>query len=104
MASVMIVDADRLGETPLAFQQYVEHFFRESTCLGKRVFVATRVLQFDHWKHARGGFAPSHSIELMGYTEGLKGAPLGDWIFKARGTFLWEFEGGHDSDNVLHMD
>lgn len=104
MASVMIVDADRLGETPRAFQQYVEHFFRESTCLGKRVFVATRVLRLDPRKHVRGGFAPRHSIELDGYTEGLNGVSLGAWIFKAHGTFLWEFEGGHDSDNVVHMD
>lgn len=37
----------------------------------------------------------------MHFIEGLEGETLGGWISKARGKFLWEFEGGHDSDSVV---
>ena len=105
MASVMIVDAERLAETPKAFRDYVERYFREDTCLGKRVFVAARFLDLDPWKHHGPGYAPCHSIHLAQFTDGLKkGQTLYDWMSKARGKHFWEFHGGYDSDNVTNVD
>lgn len=52
MASVMIVDAEQVKNAPRAFQRYVETYFREDTCLGKRVFVAMRYLHLDMYMHA----------------------------------------------------
>lgn len=105
MASIMIVDADRLHETPVAFQQYVETYFYQSNVLGKRVFIAARFLQLTISQRFRRGFAPSHMIELMQFTEGLaKGQDLGAWIRSVVGILVWEFESGYDSDNVVNMD
>lgn len=103
MASVMIVDAERLHETPVAFQQYIERYFREDKLLGKRVFVAARFLTLSRYQL---GHAPRHSIEVDSFTEGLaKGQRLYDWMDKkGRNVYFWEFEGGHDSDNVYHVD
>lgn len=99
----MIVDADRLHETPKAFQQYVERYFCDDVLFGKRVFVAARFLNLT-WQHNRRGFAPRHMLELREFKEGLKpGQNLGDWIAKA-GKYVREYEGGFDSDSVVNMD
>lgn len=87
--SVMIVSAEKLKDAPKAFQQYVREWFVQRTILGKRCFVAGI-----HSGTPRGGYnlgnAPSHSVDLMGYTEGLPpGQKLRDWIDKAEGKFLW---------------
>lgn len=104
MASVMIVDADRLHETPKAFQQYVARYFRDDVLFGKRVFVAVRFLNLSFWQHNRRGFAPRHMLELSEFKEGLRpGQNLGEWIAKA-GKYVWEFEAGFDSDNVTNVD
>lgn len=105
MAEVMLVDADRLPETPRAFQDYVATFFTPQIVLGKRVFVATRYLELTERMQLSRGRAPSHSIHLQRFRDGLRNTQdLGDWMRKAEGKYLWTFEGGHDSDNVTHLD
>lgn len=104
MAHVMIVDADRLPETPVAFQQYVARYGTSKTMLGRRVVILSIKICGDFGFRDRG-YAPGHSVDLMRYREGL--APdqsLNDWIRKAEGEFLWTFAGGYDSDDVVHED
>ena len=94
--SVVLVDAEKLPETPVAFQQYVAEFFRKTKVLGKEVFIASMELSFYSSRssgHRKGqGVAPSHSVDLMHFKEGLKGGQsLNDWMDKAEGKFLWRF-------------
>lgn len=95
MSSVIIVDAARLSETPEAFQQYVKEFFAPKTVLGKECLVASTVLDWDYGHSTTvKGSAPSHSLDLRRFTEGLKkDESLNDWIRKADGTYLWQFYG-----------
>ena len=106
MAEVMIVDADRLPETPKAFQAYVDRYFQPGKMLGKRIFRACRKLYPDRDRDSfNRRLAPQHSLELRAFTEGLpKGQELGDWIRKHDGEYLWIFAGGHDSSDVVDDD
>jgi hypothetical protein len=103
MAKVMIVDSGQLANTPKAFQQYVSDYFRVRTVLGKKVWWATIKLDVDMYDRVvRAPMAPCHSLHLQHYKDGLaKNQDLGDWISKAEGKYLWTFEGGFDSDNVV---
>jgi len=101
MASVMIVDAEALPNTPKAFQQYVSSYFKQRQVMGRNVYYALIKLDIDHYEYVRGGIAPSHMVNLTSYTEGLpKGVDLGKWIMQNEGKCLWTFTGGHDSDRV----
>ena len=86
----MIVDPEMLAEAPLAFQQYVAEFFVKRKVLGKECFVASTVLSW-RWSNQKGS-APSHSVDLMRFKEGLKkDESLNDWMRKAEGKFFWQF-------------
>ena len=103
MATVMIVDAEQLPDAPKAFRDYVERYFRERRVLGKRVFVATQYLYLDD--RSSRGCAPGHNVDLQCFTDGLPpGQSLNEWMRRAAGTYLWTFEGGYDSNNVVHDD
>jgi hypothetical protein len=102
MAHVMIIDAERLHETPKAFQDYVHRYATEKTILGKRALVMCIKITGAFSSRDRG-YAPGHSVDLMRYRDGLAdGQSLNDWIYKATGTYLWTFAGGYDSDDVVH--
>ena len=95
MSGVMLVDPERLPETPLAFQQYVAKFFVEKQVLGRKVLVASTTISNGHY--GGKGIAPSHSVDLMRFREGLgKDESLNDWIRKAEGKFLWQFYGASE--------
>lgn len=88
----MLVDPELLHKTPPAFQQYVAKFFVEKQVLGRKVLVASTTISNGHY--GGKGIAPSHSVDLMRFTEGLnKGESLSDWIRKAEGKCLWQFYG-----------
>jgi hypothetical protein len=92
MSSVIVVDPDRLPETPPAFQQYVYEFFLKRKVLGRDCWVASTVLS-PLWPLARGT-APSHSVDLMRFKEGLKeNQTLNEWMDKAEDKFFWRFYG-----------
>ena len=90
MSGVMLVDPEKLAEAPAAFQQYVNEFFMLTKVLGKDCLVASTVLS---WQGSRlKGTAPSHSVDLMRFKEGLKkDESLHDWMRKAEGKFFWQF-------------
>jgi hypothetical protein len=93
----MIVDPELLPEAPAAFQQYVEEFFTKQKVLGKECFVASTVLsyQYPHYGgKVQKGTAPSHSVDLMRFKDGLKkDENLNDWMRKkgVEGKFFWQF-------------
>jgi len=102
----MIVSAEKLSETPVAFQRYVRDFFKAETVLGMKCYVASTVLNFE-WpgriyppKLGEGlGTAPSHSVDLRRYDEGLKkDQSLNEWMNKAEGKYLWRFYDHEPSD------
>lgn len=95
----MLVDPELLSQAPEAFQQYVKEFFAKKKVLGREVFVASLTLSngYRYGFAASKGTAPSHSVDLMRFKDGLKpGESLSDWIHKAEGKFLWRFYGGND--------
>ena len=90
MSGVMLVDPEMLLEAPAAFRQYVAEFFVKRKVLGKECLVASTVLSW-RWSNQKGT-APSHSVDLMRFKEGLKeGQSLNDWMRKAEGKFFWQF-------------
>lgn len=102
MFSILIVDAERLNEMPLAFQLYVKDYFEWKIVLGKEVYVAMIRIDYDFAKYHRKGVAPGHSVDLLKYSDGLDDDPragtrtrpsLNEWIHKEveRGEFLWCF-------------
>jgi len=95
----MIVDPEMLPEAPAAFQQYVAEFFAKKKVLGKDVLVAAMSLRsVPQYGHAASkGVAPSHSVDLMRFKDGLKkDQSLSDWMSKAEGKFFWRFYGVSD--------
>lgn len=95
MSSVIIVDPDLLPEAPLAFQQYVEEFFVKKKLLGREVLYAATVLSMNYsYGRVEKGVAPSHSVDLMRFKDGLKkDQSLNEWMSKADGKFLWRLYG-----------
>jgi hypothetical protein len=92
MSGVMLVDPELLSETPEAFQQYVKEFFTKKKVLGREVLIASTTISNGH--HGGKGIAPSHSVDLMRFKDGLKAnESLNDWIRKAEGKYLWQFYG-----------
>jgi hypothetical protein len=95
VTSFIVVDASKIHETPTAFQAYVARFFIEKKLLGRKVYVASTVLHWDHkytqYGYKPQGIAPSHNCELDLFTTGLKGQRLCDWIEAAEGKYLWRF-------------
>lgn len=88
----MLVDAALLPDTPPAFQQYVKEFFVEKKVLGQKVFTAA--LSLSNGFGVGHGVAPSHSLDLRRFRDGLPaGQDLSEWIGKAEGRFLWRFYG-----------
>ncbi len=84
-ASVLMLKATVLPDTPLAFQKYVEQYFAPKEVLDILVFYAFEALslkQFDRDTPPRG-VAPSHRVELVHYKDGLAGEHLSDWIARA---------------------
>lgn len=102
MSGVMIVDAEKLPETPKAFQQYVEEFFVKKKVLGKECYVASTVLSFNYPHNSHGkGIAPSHSVDLMRFKAGLKkDQSLSDWLYEKgnNGKYFWDFASSEPHD------
>lgn len=101
MGSFMIVRRDDLPETPRAFQQYVADWFRYKEVLGIDCMVASGRLHVDHAFYARKGrapgVAPTHSVDLSSYKEGLKkDQSLNDWMRKNEGGLVWTFYSSDD--------
>jgi len=94
--SFLVVPADYLKITPKAFQQYVEDYFRKESLFGKPCLVAVKVITENRRKAK--GVAPSHSVDLMHYKEGLGGQDLNAWIRDAaKKGLLWEFSADWDN-------
>lgn len=89
MSSVIFVRKSDLPSTPKAFQQYVADFFMEKKILGVDCWYASTVLHVTgyDWNHLGPGrgIAPSHSVELQKYREGLpEGTSLNTWMEENR--------------------
>jgi hypothetical protein len=68
---VMIVRADRLGETPLGFQAWVEDYFVKTDLLGLDCWMAklfTYPPSSDGWRRG-SGIAPCHNTDLNHYVQ-----------------------------------
>jgi len=96
MGSVMLVREEDLTKTPTAFQRYVKDWFRPRVVLGVRCLVAEGQLHVDYnFYQSRGkarGVAPSHSVDLAEYNEGLpKDVSLNEWMRKQEGKLVWQF-------------
>lgn len=86
----MIVDPDRLTDAPEAFQLYVQKYFVKKPLLGREVLVAAT--SFLSGSLCGRGFAPSHTLDLRRFTEGLPaGQDLSSWMTHAEGQFFWRF-------------
>jgi len=101
MGTFMIVRQDELSGTPKAFQQYVADWFRYQEVLGIDCMVAAGKLHVDHSFYARRGkapgVAPTHSVDLMSYKDGLKkDQSLNDWMRKNEGKAIWCFYSSDD--------
>lgn len=95
MSGVIIVDPKLLPKAPAAFRQYVKEFFVKKKVLGKECWFAAAVLSmnYNHGVPPKGT-APSHSVDLMRFKEGLgKNQSLNEWMDKAEGKFLWRLYG-----------
>ncbi len=111
-ASFMLVKADKLLETPKAFQDYVKDHFLEKNVFGQQCFVAIRasnVKMYDCFGRKRSpqGTAPSHNIELSVYREGLpEGTSLSQWITKQakrKKPLIFEFCSSWDDGHLSPM-
>jgi hypothetical protein len=92
----MVVRKECLSETPKAFQRYVADWFRYKDVLGIDCMVASGKLHVDHNFYGRrgkaAGVAPTHSVDLQEYKEGLaKDQSLNDWMHKNEGKYVWIF-------------
>ena len=86
MTSFMLVKAESLSTFPQAFQGYVRDFFEKRTIDGVEYFCAFRWTGTPSdglvWYRRHKGNAPSHSVDIAHYKEGLKkGQSLNDWIW-----------------------
>jgi len=89
MSRVLVVRKDWVAENnpPQAFIQYLEDWAVEETVLGLPCFVMSQHV-INPYNYGRGwekhtGVAPSHSVDLMRYKEGLpKNTSLSAWISK----------------------
>ena len=85
-SSFVIVTAEQLSRSPVAFKRYVDEHFQAVNFEGKECFVAIRAtsVQLCDGSGRRGqtkGVAPSHSVDISQYTEGLpEGQSLNGWI------------------------
>jgi len=102
MSSVMIVDAQRLGEAPQSFRDYVAEYFHKGTMMGRRIFWSGRTTSMPYRPYPRSsykdaawrGTAPSHSVDLQRF------AGLSEWLRdnKEAGIF-YEFIGPQEFRN-----
>ena len=97
VSSVMIVRKDRLDDAPEAFQQYVTEYFIDQRVFGIDCLVAQcHCYHPRHGQHFRPGtgLAPSHSVELMRFKDGLKeGQDLNGW--------MWDHEQGQGDEQIF---
>ena len=96
MSEVMIVDPAILKDAPKAFRDYVETYFVRRTILGRPCLVAGRSVSFSgfpgHGNKLQKGIAPSHSMNLSRWKDGLKkDETLSEWIRKReeKGDGIW---------------
>ena len=86
-AGFMLIMKNNLPDTPVAFQQYVDRFFKEGKFQGTDCFMAFTTsggVEKPNYGDYRKGVAPSHSVELMSFKEGLSdGENLNQWIDQA---------------------
>ena len=109
MPTIVLVPKSSLWKTPKAFQQYVEDYFTERTVLGIPCFMAeTHTINPNGIQPFRkgGGMAPSHSVDLMHYKEGLKkGQSLNAWMNEARDEgIITSLFASERRGNVIDMD
>ncbi|MES2931462.1 MAG: hypothetical protein V4682_02045 [Patescibacteria group bacterium] len=97
--SITAILADKLGETPAAFQEYVKKYFAKQDICGTVYFVAFGADSRPDWKNesTKPGSAPSHSVDQAIYTEGLDGKSLSEWMREAaeQGS-IWKFNATWD--------
>lgn len=101
MGCVILVDPERLNETPAAFQEYVRLHFLPKEVLGKQVLVASAKLSWSYTDYESmrrpQGVAPSHSCDLMRFKKGLKaGQNLNEWMRENDGKYLWQLYASDD--------
>jgi hypothetical protein len=88
--SFMLVRADKLAETPQAFQDYVKDFFVLKNIFGMDCYVAIQTLSLEIWdgsghRNKTEGIAPSHNCDVQRYKDGLpEGKRLFEWIYEAK--------------------
>ncbi|KKQ27586.1 MAG: hypothetical protein US42_C0008G0099 [Candidatus Magasanikbacteria bacterium GW2011_GWC2_37_14] len=82
MPSVLVVREEDLKRCPKAFRDYVSEFFARYMIWGVRVRYAA-TYSFEPSGGYRKGHAPSHSVELARFTEGLAGQSLNSWMNQA---------------------
>lgn len=109
MGGIILVDPDKLSDTPKAFQDYVGKYFAKTKVLGREVLYASTKLGWKYddeerlrWNPKNKGVAPGHSVEVDCFKDGLaKGERLSDWMRKAekRG-ILTQLYGVDDFDHV----
>lgn len=109
MSGVVLVDPEKLKETPEAFQEYVAEFFVEKKILGRTMLYACTVLSWDHRYTGYGsrpqGVAPSHSVDLMRFKKGLaKDQNLNEWMSKNQGQYLQTLYGIDDRSDGYSED
>ncbi len=76
-----MVEASRLPDLPLAFQQYVERYFAPTEIFGTLVLYAFQALHLKELdRRPARGVAPSHSVDISQYRDGLNGQSLAEWI------------------------
>jgi len=98
VASHLLVRVDFVPTAPAGFQKYIETYFIKKRVLGQEVYSAVRYVNGPNHNYGRGA-APSHSVDLRMYEEGLpEGVSLCSWIHErtAEGQVMWEFHGGDD--------
>ena len=110
MSEIILVRIEDLPKTPKAFQQYVHDWFAPKNVLGVDCMVATGLcVGFDHTHWARKGrkpgVAPSHSVELSSYKEGLKpNQGLNDWMRKNDKKLVWLLYAAEERDSGSFYD
>ena len=100
----MVVDAERLGEAPQSFQDYVAEYFHEGEMMGRRIFWSGRTTSMPYRPNPRShykddawrGTAPSHSVDLQRF-DGLSA-----WLRNNKDTgIFYEFYGPQEYSHPM---
>jgi len=107
-ASILIVPADKLPDTPKAFQDYVRDHFQLRNFFGKECYLAFRTGSVERWngpyqRKPAQGVVPG-DLDRKEYTEGLpEGTTLSQWIEqhkRGKDPLIFEFS-THWNDGMM---